>query len=160
LLIGRIGAKKRQGMRVGECLGRASPHWYGPPIRGNGTVGMRDRDPGEISIWLGKTDDRDYQYGELAWSPDAHDIIVGMRLPPDFTSRGLWLAQVDMLGGPMIARDPNYIYQSPKWDLSGSQLLFQQEEIKGEHTESVLLWKSGTEQGQVIAQGYSPHWLP
>ena len=85
-------------------------------------IKMANVDTGEISIWIGKNDDRDYQYGELAWSPNSQDIVLSMRVPPDFTSRGLWLAQPDVLGGPMIAQDPNYIYDALKWDLWGKEL--------------------------------------
>ena len=97
---------------------------------------MANVDTGEISIWIGKNDDRDYQYSDLAWSPNSQYIVLSMRVPPDFISRGLWMAQADVLGGPMIAQDPNYLYDAPKWDLWGNELIFQQEKLKGEHTSS------------------------
>jgi len=31
-------------------------------------IKMANVDTGEISIWIGKNDDRDYQYSDLAWS--------------------------------------------------------------------------------------------
>jgi Tol biopolymer transport system component len=123
-------------------------------------VKMANVDTGEIAIWLGKDDDRDYQYGDLTWSPNSQDIVLGMRVPSDFTSRGLWLAQPDVLGGPMIAQDPHYIYGGLKWNMSGNQLLFQQEEITGAHDTEIDLWFKGMMQPLVLAQGTSPHWLP
>jgi Tol biopolymer transport system component len=123
-------------------------------------VKMANVDTGEISIWIGKNDDRDYQYGELAWSLNGQDIILGMRVPPDFASRGLWLAQPDLLGGPMIAQDPNYIYQTPKWNAWGTQLVFEEEEIRGQHNSNITIWESSMAQPEVIAQGSAPHWLP
>jgi hypothetical protein len=81
-------------------------------------------------------------------------------VPSDFTSRGLWLAQPDVLGGPMIAQDPHYIYGGLKWNMSGNQLLFQQEEITGAHDTEIDLWFKGMMQPLVLAQGTSPHWLP
>ncbi len=62
---------------------------------------------GDISVWIGKSDTQDYQYGELAWAPNPDEIIIGLRLPPDFTSRGLLLVQPNNLGGPTVARDLN-----------------------------------------------------
>ena len=123
-------------------------------------VKMANVDTGEISIWIGKNDDRDYQYGEPAWSPNSHDIILGMRVPPDLTSLGLLLAQPDVLGGPMIAQDPHYIYSGAKWNMWGDQLLFQQEEITGAHNTEIDLWSKGMTQPRVLTQGISPHWLP
>ncbi len=123
-------------------------------------VKMANVDTGEISVWIGKNDPQDYQYGELAWSPNPHDIVLGTRVAPNFTSRGLWLVQPDLLGGPMIANDPNYIYQSPKWDMWGNELIFQQEEINGQHNSGIGLWSKGMKRPLVLAQGMSPHWLP
>jgi TolB protein len=123
-------------------------------------IKMATVDTGEISIWIGKNDDRDYQYSDLAWSPDSQHIVLSMRQPPDFTSRGLWMAQPDVLGGPMIAQDPNYVYDAPIWDIWGNDLIFQQERIKGGYISQIDLWSKGTVQPVVLAQGASPHWLP
>ena len=123
-------------------------------------VKMANIDTGEISIWIGKNDVRDYQYSDLAWSPNPQDIVLSMREPPDFTARGLWMAQPDLLGGPMIAQDPNYIYDALKWDTWGNELIFQQEKIKGGYTSQIDLWTQGMMQPLILAQGASPHWLP
>ena len=87
-------------------------------------IKMANVDTGEISIWIGKNDDRDYQYGDLAWSPNSQHIVLSMRQPPDYTARGLWMAQPDVLGGPMIAQDPNYVYDALKWDTMGKRTHF------------------------------------
>lgn len=123
-------------------------------------VKMANVATGEISIWIGKSDPQDYQYGELAWSPNSYDIVLGTRVAPNFTSRGLWLVQPDLLGGPVIASDPNYIYQGPKWDMQGNELVFQQEEIIGAHNSGIDLWSKGMKKPLVLAQGTAPHWLP
>jgi len=123
-------------------------------------IKMANVDTGEISIWIGKNDNRDYQYSDLAWSPNSQDIVLSMRQPTDFISRGLWMAQLDVLGGPMIAQDPNYVYDALKWDMWGNGLIFQQEKLKGGYTSEIDLWSKGMMEPLVLAQGASPHWLP
>jgi len=115
---------------------------------------------GDISVWIGKDDTQDYQYGELAWSPNPDEIIIGLRLPPDFTSRGLLLVQPNNPGGPVVAHDPQFSYQTPLWDLWGNEVLFQEEMIIGQHTTDIAIWGEGMKQPRVIAQGTWPHWLP
>ncbi|HUH99079.1 MAG TPA: hypothetical protein VLZ89_17090 [Anaerolineales bacterium] len=115
---------------------------------------------GDISVWIGKNDTQDYQYGELAWAADPNEIIIGLKLPPDFTSRGLLLVQPNDPGGPTVARDPQYVYQTPKWDPWGNEVLFQEEMISGQHTTNIALWEMGMSQPRVVAQGTWPHWLP
>jgi Tol biopolymer transport system component len=123
-------------------------------------IKMANVDTGEISTWIGKNDVRDYQYSDLAWSPNSQAIVLSMREPPDFIARGLWMAQPDVLGGPMIAQEPNTIYDSPKWDLGGNELIFQQEKLKEGNISEIDLWTKGMMQPFVLGQGASPHWLP
>jgi hypothetical protein len=70
------------------------------------------------------------------------------------------MAQPDVLGGPMIAQDPNYVYDAPLWNRWGNDLIFQQERIKGGYISQIDLWSKGMVQPVVLAQGASPHWLP
>ncbi len=115
---------------------------------------------GDISVWIGKDDAQNYQYGELAWAPNPDEIIIGLKFPPDFTSRGLLLVSPDNPGGPTVARDPQFIYQTPKWDPWGNEVLFQEEMITGQHLTNVAVWETGMFQPRVVAQGTWPHWLP
>jgi hypothetical protein len=85
---------------------------------------------------------------------------MGMRIEPDLPSRGLWLTQSDVLGGPMFANDPNYIFNTPKWDMWGTALIFQQIRLKVVQAPEIAVWMPGFNKPQVLAQGSSPHWLP
>jgi len=123
-------------------------------------IKMADVDTGDIAIWVGKNDPQDYQYGELAWAPNPDEIVIGLKLPPDFTSRGLLLVQPNDLGGPVVAHDPQFFYQTPKWDPWGGDVLFQEEMITGQHTTNIAVWKDGMAQPRVVTQGTWPHWLP
>ncbi|HUI89929.1 MAG TPA: hypothetical protein VLX61_14520 [Anaerolineales bacterium] len=123
-------------------------------------VKMANVDTGDISVWIGKNDTQDYQYGDLAWAPNPNEIIIGLKLPPDFTSRGLLLVQPNDLGGPMVANDPRFIYETPIWDPWGNDVLFQEEMITGQHTTDVAVWQEGMSQPHIVAQGTWPHWLP
>jgi hypothetical protein len=115
---------------------------------------------GDISVWIGKNDTQDYQYGELAWAPNPEEIIIGLKLPPDFTSRGLLLVRPNDPGGPTVARDPQFVYQTPKWDPWGNEVLFQEELITGQHITNIATWETGLTQPRVVVQGTWPHWLP
>ena len=63
-------------------------------------------------------------------------------------------------GGPTVAHDPQFIYQTPKWDPWGNEVLFQEEMITGQHITNVAIWKEGMTQPRVVAQGTWPHWFP
>ncbi len=123
-------------------------------------IKMANITTGDISVWIGKSDPQDYQYGELAWAPNPDEIIIGLRLPPDFTSRGLLLVGPNDPGGPTVARDPQFIYQTPKWDPWGNEVLFQEEMITGQHITNIAVWETGMTKPRVVAQGTWPHWLP
>ena len=123
-------------------------------------IKMANITTGDISIWIGKNDPQDYQYGELAWAPNPDEIIIGLKLPPDFTSRGLLLVQPNNPGGPVVAHDPQFVYQTPIWNPWGNEVLFQEEMITGQHTTNVAIWETGMSQPRVVAQGTWPHWLP
>jgi len=123
-------------------------------------IKMADVATGDISVWIGKSDTQDYQYGDLAWAPNPDEIIIGLRLPPDFTSRGLLLVRPNDPGGPIVANDPQFLYQTPKWDLWGKEVLLQEEMITGLHTTDIAIWETGMTQPHVVAQGTWPHWLP
>ena len=94
----------------------------------------------------------------MGTNPD--EIIIGLRLPPNFTPRGLLLVRPNDPGGPVVANDPQFVYQTPKWDLWGKEVLLQEEMITGQHTTNIAVWETGISQPRVVAQGTWPHWLP
>jgi hypothetical protein len=60
----------------------------------------------------------------------------------------------------VIAEQPDYIYNNPRWDPWGWALVFQQFRLKGVYEPEIALWLPGFEQPRVLAEGLLPQWLP
>jgi WD40 repeat protein len=104
---------------------------------------------------LGDHDDQDFSYYSLAWSPIEDVIVLGFRLSEDQPAQVFWL-----FDGIIIADQDGYSYNSPRWDLYGKALVFQQFKLKGKFKPEIGLWQSGFSEPLILTQGLMPHWLP
>jgi hypothetical protein len=114
----------------------------------------------EITTLLGDEDDSDFSYSSLAWSPTEDKLVIGLRFEENNPERALWLIDPVSLDGPVIADQPDHIYNDPHWDPWGKALIFQQFRLKGNYQPEVGLWMPGFEEPQVLAEGIMAHWLP
>ena len=115
---------------------------------------------GEITTLFGESDEWDHRYNSLAWSPAEDMLVVGFQSDESDPATTLWLVDPVTLNGQVIANQLGYVYSDPQWDLWGSELLFQQFQLKGEYKPEVGLWKPGMEEPQILVEGILPHWLP
>jgi len=123
-------------------------------------VRMADLDLNETYTLIGESDDHDFSYYSLSWSPVDNNVVLGMRINSDDPAQKFWLFDPSMLDGTVIADQPNYAYNSPCWDIWGAALVFQQFKLKGAFKPEIGLWKPGFQEPLVIAEGFMPHWLP
>jgi dipeptidyl aminopeptidase/acylaminoacyl peptidase len=124
-------------------------------------INIADFTNGEIENLLGLRDALDFGYGALAWSPvHADQLVIGMRTLPDTPSLGLWLIDIDTIGGTGFASERGVTYQSPRWDLWGKAVLFQHFQLGQAAKPEISFWQSGLDKPRVVAQGLSPRWLP
>jgi WD40 repeat protein len=124
-------------------------------------VMVADFRTGEISYLIGKGNRLDYQYSALAWSPVNEDeLIIGLRPNPAIPSTGLWLVDPRLLEGQMFAQEENYSYYAPRWDAWGKAVIFQQIRLGAAYRTEIALWEPGLSAPRVIAEGFSPRWLP
>ncbi len=80
-----------------------------------------DFQTGETGIFLGQASDEvDYAYRIPAWSPSGSQIALVMRADPPNAAQQIWLISPDVLGDPVIAREPNYSYGFYHWDPLGN----------------------------------------
>ena len=86
--------------------------------------------------------------------------MLGLRMEENSPSRVLWVLDPSLLEGIVIAQDPDYTYNSPQWDPWGSALLFQQFKMRGQFKPEIGLWREGTNESTVLAEGILPQWLP
>jgi hypothetical protein len=114
----------------------------------------------DTTTLLGENDDQDYSYYSLAWSPVEDVIVLGFRMSDDQPAQVLWLFDPGILDGIIIASQPEYTYSSPRWDLYGKALVFQQFKLRGTFKPEIGLWKSGFSEPLTLAEGLMPHWLP
>jgi Tol biopolymer transport system component len=114
----------------------------------------------EISTLVGDTDEWDYAYTSLAWSPVENKLVIGLRPYADDPSMALLLMDPVFLDGEAIASEPDRIYLNPSWDLWGRALLFQQFQLFGIHKPEIVFWMPGFDQPQALAEGIMPQWLP
>lgn len=124
-------------------------------------VRMADLALNDSYILIGSEDDMDYGYHSMIWSPvDASVVLLGMRAGGDDPSQVFWLFNPGLLDGVIIADQPDYAYNSPRWDVWGDSLVFQQFKLKGSYKPEIGVWSSGMSESRVIAEGLMPHWLP
>jgi Tol biopolymer transport system component len=109
---------------------------------------------------IGSTDQRDYSYGALAWSPSGERVVLGMRTAVDKPGDSLWLFDPATLDGPTIVSEEEYTYNAPSWNPWGTALIFQQFKLRGENAPEIGLWVDGEVQSHLLTKGLMPHWLP
>ena len=123
-------------------------------------VQLADLSLNETITLIGEKDDRDYAYYSVAWSPLEERAVLGFRAGEEQPSQVLWVFDPSLLDGIIIADDPAYTYNSPRWDPWGEALLFQQFNLRGQYKPEVVYWQTGMTEPTVIAEGIMPHWLP
>ena len=123
-------------------------------------VQLADLSLNETITLIGEKDDRDYAYYSVAWSPLEERAVLGFRVGEEQPSQVLWIFDPGLLDGIIIADDPAYTYNSPRWDPWGEALLFQQFNLRGQYKPEVVYWQTGMTEPTVIAEGIMPHWLP
>lgn len=114
----------------------------------------------DSSTLIGAKDERDYSYYSLAWSPVEDSVVLGFRMSDDKPAQVFWLFDPGILDGIIIADQPDYTYNSPRWDPWGSALIFQQFKLRSAFKPEIGLWKSGFSEPLIVAEGIMPHWLP
>jgi WD40 repeat protein len=120
-----------------------------------------DFQSGEIGVFLGKASDpNDYAYDVPAWSPTGNQIVVGMRANPPKPERELWVISPDLLGGPVIAKEPNHTYDFYEWDPWGTSLLIQQADLSKPYYPEAAVWTPLQGLRVVAGNAMFPHWLP
>jgi len=124
-------------------------------------VNVADFTTGEVSNLIGLKDDLDFGYGALAWSPtQADQLIMGMRPLPDDPAQGLWLMDPEILAGTVIAYQEGVTVQTPRWDLWGKGVIFQQFRLGAAYKPEIGFWKPGFDEPFILAEGLMPRWLP
>jgi len=123
-------------------------------------VRLADLPLNDTTTLLGDSDDHDYAYYSLAWSPVEESIILGFRMSDDQPAQVFWLFDPGILDGIIIADQEGYTYNSPRWDLYGKALIFQQFKLKGKFKPEIGLWQSGFSEPLILTEGLMPHWLP
>lgn len=121
---------------------------------------LADLSLNDTSTLLGSNDDRDYAYNSVAWSPVEDSVIVSLRNDEDQPAQMFWLFDPGLLDGIIIADQPGYTYNSPRWNSWGTALIFQQFKLRGEFKPEIGLWQHGFREPLTIAEGIMPHWLP
>ncbi|GAB4498082.1 MAG: hypothetical protein OHK003_08940 [Anaerolineales bacterium] len=127
---------------------------------GRTQVKLADLTTNETTILIGEKDTYDYAYYSVAWSPLEERAVLSLRADKEKPTQVLWVFNPALLDGIIIANDPEYTYNSPQWDAWGSALLFQQFKLRGQYKPEIGLWREGTNQSEVIAEGILPQWLP
>lgn len=127
---------------------------------GRTQVKLADLTTNETIIFIGEKDTYDYAYYSVAWSPLEERAVLSLRADKEKPTQVLWVFNPALLDGIIIANDPEYTYNSPQWDAWGSALLFQQFKLRGQYKPEIGLWREGTNQSEVIAEGILPQWLP
>jgi WD40 repeat protein len=124
-------------------------------------VMLADFSTGEISYLIGNQSSIDYRYNALAWSPlNEDELILGNYPDPDDVSTGLSLVHPKRLDGQMFAQEEDYSHNFPIWDPWGEAVVFQQFKLKAVSNPEIALWETGMKAPRVLAEGFSPRWMP
>ncbi|MBI3164471.1 MAG: PD40 domain-containing protein [Chloroflexi bacterium] len=123
-------------------------------------VRIADLSLNDSSTLIGAKDERDYSYHSLAWSPVEDSIVLGFRDGDDDPAQIFWLFDPGLLDGIIIANQPDYTYNSPRWNPWGTALIFQQFKLRGAFKPEIGLWKPGLRDPLILTEGLMPHWLP
>jgi hypothetical protein len=124
-------------------------------------VMLADFRTGEVSYLIGKQGSLDYRYNALAWSPsNKEELIIGLHPDPEDLSTGLWLVHPTQLEGQMFAQEENHSYYAPHWDPWGKAVIFQQILLGAAYQPQIALWEPGLEVPRLLAEGFSPRWMP
>jgi dipeptidyl aminopeptidase/acylaminoacyl peptidase len=123
-------------------------------------VHLADLSLNNSSVLLGANDNFDNSYYSLAWSPIPDSVVAGFREGKDKPEEVFWLFDPSLLEGIIIADQPDYTYNSPRWDPWGTALIFQQFKLHSVFKPEIGLWKTGFNEPLILAQGIMPHWLP
>ena len=83
-------------------------------------VRIADLSLNDSSTLIGAKDERDYSYHSLAWSPVEDSVVLGFRGGDDDPAQIFWLFDPGFLDGIIIADQPDYTYNSPRWDPWGT----------------------------------------
>lgn len=123
-------------------------------------VQLADLSINETTTLIGEKDDRDYAYYSVSWSAMEERAVLSFRAGEEQPSQVLWVFDPGLLDGIVIADDPAYTYNSPRWDPWGEGLLFQQFNLRGAYKPEIVYWQTGMTEPVVLAEGIMPHWLP
>jgi dipeptidyl aminopeptidase/acylaminoacyl peptidase len=123
-------------------------------------VRLADLPLNESITLIGLNDTRDYSYYSVAWSPLENRAVLGFRAGEDAPSQILWVFDPGLLEGIIITDEPEYTYNSPRWDPWGNALVYQQFKLRGQYKPEVGLWRGETGEAMILAEGLMPRWLP
>jgi hypothetical protein len=60
----------------------------------------------------------------------------------------------------MFAQEENFSYYGPRWDPWGKVVVFQQVRLGAAYQPEIAFWQSGMKVPDVLAEGFSPRWMP
>lgn len=123
-------------------------------------VRLADLPLNESFTLIGLNDTRDHSYYSMAWSSLENRAVLGFRAGEDQPTQILWVFDPGFLEGIVVTNNPEYTYNSPRWDPWGSALVFQQFKLRGQYKPEIGLWMSSTGEAVILTEGLMPHWLP
>lgn len=109
---------------------------------------------------FGEGDTFDRAYASIAWSPATNEFVLGMRTSVEDPAQRLFLIDYESSGGIVFADEEGYTYNSPYWDPWGTAVVFQQFKMRGQFKSEIGLWRPGLDAPLILAEGFSPQWLP
>lgn len=123
-------------------------------------VRLADLQLNESMTLIGLNDTRDHSYYSVAWSSLPDRAVLGFRAGEDAPSQILWVFDPGLLEGIIITGEPEYTYNSPRWNPWSNALVYQQFKLRGQYKPEIGLWQSTTGEAVILAEGLMPRWLP